>query len=46
MNHQGKFYTNYCDGFAHRFRASVAEAYLDHLAGTEVEERQELLCPV
>jgi len=46
MNHQGKFYTNYCDGFAHRFRASVAEAYLDHVAGTEVEERQELLCPV
>jgi uncharacterized protein len=46
MNHQGKFYTNYCDGFAHRFRASVAEAYLDYVAGTEVEERQELLCPV
>ncbi len=37
---------DYCDGFAHPFRASVAEAYLDYVAGTEVEERQELLCPV
>jgi len=46
MSNKGKFYTNYCDGFAHRFRASVAEAYLDYVAGTEVEERQELLCPV
>jgi uncharacterized protein len=30
---RGKFFTNYCDGFAARFRASVAEGYLDHIAG-------------
>ena len=29
----GKFHSNYCDGFASRFRASVAEAYLAHAAG-------------
>lgn len=32
MNHSGKFQANYCDGFGNRFRASVAEAYQDHLA--------------
>lgn len=35
---KGKFFTNYCDGFADRFRHSVAMAYLDHQAGVEVEE--------
>lgn len=29
----GKFHSNYCDGFASRFRAGVAEAYLAHAAG-------------
>jgi uncharacterized protein len=33
MNHKGKFHTNYCDGFANRFRASVAEAYQEYVAG-------------
>jgi uncharacterized protein len=32
MTQTGKFLTNYCDGFGQRFRASVADAYLDHLA--------------
>ncbi|HAC62703.1 MAG TPA: radical SAM protein [Cyanothece sp. UBA12306] len=45
MSNKGKFHTNYCDGFAHRFRASVAEAYLDYVAGTEVVKKQERLCP-
>jgi uncharacterized protein len=35
---KGKFFTNYCDGFADRFRHSVAMAYMDHQAGVEVEE--------
>lgn len=26
---------NYCDGFAARFRASVAEAYINHREGLE-----------
>jgi len=30
----GSFNSNYCDGFASRFRASLAEAYRDHVAGS------------
>ncbi len=37
--HKGKFYTNYCDGFGDRFRHSVAQAYSDFVAGTEVVEQ-------
>jgi uncharacterized protein len=40
----GDFYRNYCDGFAHRFRASVAEAYLDHAAGEAFVERPDAFC--
>lgn len=40
---KGKFFTNYCDGFADRFRHSVAKAYLDHVNGTEILE-QERVC--
>jgi uncharacterized protein len=36
---KGKFFTNYCDGFADRFRHSVANAYLNFVAGTEVVEQ-------
>jgi uncharacterized protein len=32
---KGKFFTNYCDGFADRFRHSVAKAYIDHVNGVE-----------
>jgi uncharacterized protein len=32
---KGKFFTNYCDGFADRFRHSVAKAYTDHVNGVE-----------
>jgi uncharacterized protein len=40
----GDFYRNYCDGFAHRFRASVAEAYLDHLDGKAFVDRPDAFC--
>jgi uncharacterized protein len=46
MTNKGKFHTNYCDGFAHRFRASVATAYQDYVAGIEVESKPEELCRV
>ena len=44
MNHKGKFHTNYCDGFANRFRASVAEAYQDFVAGTQTMIEPEQVC--
>jgi uncharacterized protein len=40
----GDFYRNYCDGFAHRFRASVAEAYLDHVDGKAFVDRPDAFC--
>ena len=42
--HRGEFFTNFCDGFAARFRESVAEAYLDHVAGAIVESKLERQC--
>jgi uncharacterized protein len=36
---KGKFFTNYCDGFAERFRHSVAQAYVDHVNGVEVVQQ-------
>lgn len=35
----GKFFSNYCDGFADRFRHSVATAYLDHVQGNAPVEQ-------
>lgn len=29
----GRYHSNFCDGFASRFRAAVAESYLDHKHG-------------
>lgn len=40
----GDFYTSYCDGFANRFRATAAQAYLDFAAGKKPEEMQEPAC--
>lgn len=40
----GDFYRNYCDGFAHRFRASVAEAYADHAGGVAFADRPDAFC--
>jgi uncharacterized protein len=44
MDHKGEFHTNYCDGFSQRFRASVAEAYQDYVAGVRVDAKPERLC--
>ncbi|MCP4660203.1 MAG: SPASM domain-containing protein [bacterium] len=41
---RGKLGSNYCDGFASRFRASIAEAYLEHVAKVPVVTGPELLC--
>lgn len=44
LESQGEYYRNYCDGFAHRFRAAVADAYQDHLAGRSVGLGQDAFC--
>ncbi|HLZ60986.1 MAG TPA: radical SAM protein [Ktedonosporobacter sp.] len=41
---EGTIFTNHCDGYAARFRASVAEAYLDHIAGTQPAKLVESVC--
>ncbi|MCG8459886.1 MAG: SPASM domain-containing protein, partial [Holophagales bacterium] len=33
LGSRGKFHANFCDGFASRFRASIAEAYAAHTRG-------------
>jgi len=43
MEHHG-FYSNYCDGFAHRFRASVADAYSDFATGKIRSTQAESFC--
>ena len=40
----GELHMNYCDGFSSRFRANVAEAYLDHIAGRAMVARSDRLC--
>ena len=35
LGQRGELHSNYCDGFASRFRASVAEAYLAHQVGSQ-----------
>ena len=42
----GDAYTNHCDGFAKRFRASVAKAYLAHLRGEVLESGHASPCDV
>jgi uncharacterized protein len=44
LEQNGKFNSNYCDGFAARFKASVAEAYLEHAAGHGPAVVQERIC--
>lgn len=41
---EGTMFTNHCDGYAARFRASVAEAYLDHVAGIQPAQLVESVC--
>lgn len=44
LDRNGQFNSNYCDGFAARFRASVAEAYLEHVSGTGPAAVRERVC--
>jgi uncharacterized protein len=44
LGQNGEFNSNYCDGFAARFRASVAEAYLEHLSGSAPVDVQQRVC--
>ncbi len=44
LENQGGFYTNYCDGYAHRFRQSVAAAYLDFASGKDLANKPEAFC--
>jgi uncharacterized protein len=40
----GRYHANFCDGFANRFRASVAEAFLEHLAGKPLDAAGAKVC--
>ena len=44
LGQNGQFNSNYCDGFAARFRASVAEAYLEHVSGAGPAAVQSRVC--
>ncbi len=44
LDHHNGFFTNYCDGFAARFRDSTAKAYLDFIAGKEPVAQQDQGC--
>ena len=45
-SNRGEFFSNFCDGYAARFRASVAEAYQKHVEGQAVSVDSESLCDV
>jgi len=40
----GKYHMNFCDAYASRFRASVAEAYRAYTAGEELEVHADRVC--
>jgi uncharacterized protein len=40
----GTYHSNFCDGFASRFRSSVAESYLDHLSGNGPKRNIDRVC--
>lgn len=40
----GKYHMNYCDGFASRFRANVARAYVEHKAGVAMTSEASRIC--
>ncbi|MEM7354419.1 MAG: SPASM domain-containing protein, partial [Acidobacteriota bacterium] len=44
LGQRGKFHSNYCDGFASRFRASVADAYRAYAAGELATPLHEQVC--
>ncbi len=41
---RGTLSANFCDGYAARFRAMVAEAYLDHESGVAMNVREGRVC--
>jgi len=43
-NQHGRFFGNHCDAFGKRFRASVAEAYGDLVAGKTLTQATEAVC--
>jgi uncharacterized protein len=43
-NSNGLFFGNFCDDFGKRFRANVAEAFLEHVSGVDAEEFAESVC--
>lgn len=44
LGRNGSFDSNYCDGFASRFRASLAESYRKHVAGSAPVVLHEKVC--
>jgi uncharacterized protein len=40
----GAFHANYCDGFQSRFRASVAQAYVEHARGEVLQAAKDRVC--
>jgi len=44
LGRTGKYHMNFCDGFAARFRSSVAEAFLDHVRGVSSQIRADKVC--
>ena len=44
LGRTGRFHSNFCDGFASRFRSSVAESWIGHIRGAEVREAAGRVC--
>jgi uncharacterized protein len=40
----GTYHSNFCDGYASRFRASVADAYSEHLRGEDLNVTSSRVC--
>ena len=44
LGQRGKFHANFCDGFASRFRASIADAYRAFRSGEEATHLHDRIC--
>jgi uncharacterized protein len=40
----GQYHTNFCDGYGSRFRASLAEAYIEHASGAAMNKVATRVC--
>lgn len=40
----GNLHMNFCDAYSSRFRASIAEAYIEHISGVPLVERNNRVC--